>query len=271
MKKSIVFINILVMGLIFFGCAASDDSDAAFSKGNPKNIQSGEVYSLYIYEDDESAYNKSYLKFVPQTTNYFSIHLGTKDSQDLDIKIYSDDEYISEITLANRTSLKGEYLSFHAKKNQTYYILILNYDNSEDVDYDLLISSSLSDGFYSKELPLTMQLKEENQMILAKIGYDSSSVSYDDNEDKLYMKVVSKITKTLYIKTQTLDANQDLDIKVYSDSNYTSILYETSSGGTTQESLSIDFNVDTTYYIEILNFTNAADTDITLAIENFNF
>lgn len=263
MKKTIILIGLIA--LMFTACG-STDGDTAFSDTSPKSIQSTKVYSMVMYEDIDESYNKSYFKFTPTVTSYHTIHLSTQNNEDLDIKIYSDDDYTSLLTSSSDSSNKGEVFSFNAKASIDYYILIENYDNTVDVNYDLFISPSPSNSIYTKSIPMQLSLEKGTQTILSYIGYDSIFSIFDTNEDKLYMKVESNIDKNLYIKTQTIDNNQDLDIKIYSDSNYTNETYTSSSIDTTNESLQVNFDTNTTYYILIQNFTNTDDTKFNLII-----
>jgi len=247
------------------------DSSSAFSSHNPKEIESNEVYSLYMYEDSDEDYNRSYFKFTPTITSYHTIHLGTEDKQDLDIYIYSDDEFTSLIDKQKDSSIYGEIMTFNFKANQTYYIMVDNYDNSIDVDYNLLITQSSSTGFYTKELPLTLTLNSTSFELLTFIGYDSILNLFDDDEEEIYLKIDSTQERTLYIKTQLTENTQDIDIKVYSDSDYSDIVYQTSSLDTTQESVSVGFATDTSYYVKITNFTNDAEGDMKLMISGSDF
>lgn len=260
---------IIVLNLFFTGCLSTNE-DTAFEENNPKTIEVAKVYSILMYEDQDETYNKSYLKFIPTTTGYHTIHIGTKDFEDLDIRIFSDDEYSLQMASAIEDSTYGEILTFNAKANQVYYILVENYDNSEDIYYDLLVSPSLENGYYSKNTPMQLTLDKNNQTILTNIGYDLSNYKYDDNEDTLYLKIDSSIREQLYIKTTVTEQYQDLDIKVYSDNNYTDEIYTSTSIDVLNESLEVGFDINTTYYVIIQNFTNDNNTNFTLSIDEFN-
>jgi hypothetical protein len=265
-RSTLLLISILILFSACSSSGASGDSDSAMNIYSPKVIISGEVYDLYMYEDTEGEDNKNYLKFTPAQTGYYTLHLGTEDEQDLEIKIYSDDEFSSLVTYSSGDSVVGEYFTYNYKADQDYYIMIENYDNSVDVDYNLLITPSSSDGYYTKDSPMNLTLDDSDQLLLTKIGYDSSLSIFDNDEETIYIQIDSNLSRSLYINTEVLDNLQDLDIKVYADEEYSNILYQSSGVDTTSESLYVSFENDKIYYVEITNFSNDEETDLKLSI-----
>ena len=270
MKLQLILLGLLLV--LFSGCADTSGSDTAFSQTSPKSIEENRVYSLSMYADTDESYNKSYLAFRPKTTGYHSLHIGAKESQDLDVYLYSDDEFSQFLTSAETASLYGERLNYNLKENQTYYLLVKNYDNEIDVDYSLLITRTTVNGFYTKKTPMTFALSDYDEFeIFSHIGYDSPLSIFDAGEDKHYVHIVSTKNATLYIKTLTTQNNQDLDVKVYSDAQYSNLLYQSSSTDLSKESLQVDFENARDYYVEIKNFTNDAETEFTLYLSEDDF
>lgn len=269
MKLQLLLLSLLLV--LFTGCGDSS-SDSAFSQTSPKSIEENQVYSLYMYADTDESYNKSYLAFRPKSTGYYSLHIGTKESQDLDIYLYSDEDFTQLLTSAETTSLYGEQLTYNLKADQTYYMIVSNYDNTIDIDYSLLATTSTVNGFHTKENPISFTLSDYDEFeVLSQIGYDSPLSIFDTNEDKHYIHIFSTKNTTLYMKTFTTQNNQDLDIKVYSDAKYSNLMYESSSTSLSIESLQINFENSKDYYIEITNFTNDAEAEFILSMDRDDF
>ncbi len=256
----------LVLSILFIGCVSSD-SETAFNETSPKNIETNKIYKLTMYSDEDESYNRSYLKFIPRISAYHTIHIGTNDNQDLDIKVYSDNEYSKSIDKTTKSNVHGEYLTLNAKKDQIYYIMIENYDNETDIDFNILISQSLLNTIYTKETPLVFTLDSYKLNILSTIGYDLLDDDKDDNENSHYIQINSNINRTLVISTKVTDNAQDLDIKVYLDNNYSNEIYTSASNDTTNDDIKVNFYKNTTYYILINNFTNDDETDFLFSIE----
>ncbi|QOP41696.1 hypothetical protein [Sulfurimonas marina] len=269
--KTIVLVSLVIVFSFFSGCG-SGGSTSTFSKYSPTQIFDKKVYTFYMFADYSSELNKSYLKFIPSSSGYYSIHIGTEDFQDLDIVLFSDEEFTQFITAKDSTSLYGERLNYNLKANQTYYIMIENYSNMSDVTYSLLVTPSIDNGFYTKTTPMQIQLTSSDEFtLLSYIGYDSPLYAYDAAQDKHYIHVSSQVYATLYLKTFIAQNEQDLDIKVFSDPNYSQLIYESSAASTTQESMQIDFQANTEYFIEIQNFTNDSESSFVLSLDKYDF
>ena len=256
MKKIFKTLILFILLIYLTGCKISsgDSNNVSSYKNNPTNITTKKIYKFEMVDDDAH-----YLKFTPATTDYYSLMLGNNVDEDCNIEVYSDQDYTNKLKESYINSNRGDFLTFRAKKGVNYFIKIVKNNTKTYSYYYLLLSKTTQNNLYTKSNPLEFTLDKSEVGFISSFNYDDPNNDADNGNDIIYMVINSKITKELYFKTLQLNTNQDIDYKVYSDSNYTNEIYTTTSNDNTKESLRINFNTNTTYYLKIQNFTNDSD------------
>ena len=268
-RKIISYLMFLIIGLFINGCSTTQDDTnyASYELENPIKLSEKKVYKFQMNKDDSH-----YFKFIPNETGYYSLMLGNDTPNYFSIEIYSDEDFTEKIKESYLEKGDGDYINYRMKENIPYYIKIVNDNVNYFANYHfLIVKSKEENGVFDKLNPLKFTLDKENINFLLKINYDSSILTTDDGFDYTYMVINSELTNSLYMKTLQINSDQDIDFKVFSDNNYSNEIYTTTSSNDKNESLLINFENNTTYYIKIQNFTNSESGFVKFSIDEINF
>jgi hypothetical protein len=204
------------------------------------------MHTKVSYNNDE---DNSYFSFATTASGYYYILLDELSTQaDLELSIYSSDNFTNLIADTSSNETNGEFLYYALDGGKTYYAKVNNYTNSDDIYFDMIVKSPAnSTGTGTISAPRSMTIDTIIQD--APIGK-----SYGDRYN--YYKFTTTDTKGFYDMTITdVQGGATLYMYLYNDSKFSD---QEGKNEDSDHKLSLYLQANTEYYLQIYNYTGTA-------------
>lgn len=199
--------------------------------------------------------DNSYYRFTTEAnTSLYVISLLKRTSTDsLYFALYGDSNFDNRLT----SSTSDDRAVVALTPSTTYYLKVNNFFGNDEIEYDLTLAApegtlTITENENLEAFPVALQKDMEYRAHVGTLSGDGS--------ESYYRFTTSSELKPIMIVISEAD---DLDLYLYSDSDYTEQIGFADDGVLLMEEPS----ADTTYYIKVFNYTNSDPVTFSLLVQ----